>query len=261
MNDKHEEPQLHDETAAEPTSESPVQSETTIHREITVEHTHDETVHETSAHTDTGHDDASAAAAAAAATGHSSYAPPPPPMATKKSFFSRFWGFPGIILLLVLIIIALFIWGITAHQPVVKKVAQAPAQKVLHVTSAPSIAAITQTAKPMSPDQTKLLLKARSAFWHHDYAGAIADYHHLIQEAPNSPAPYGELGNVLYMTGHYHQAASAYGQAAMQLIHEGRYADGAALLPVLGRLDPAEAQKVQMALSHAPEAETGMPPA
>lgn len=270
MTDQREEPNLSPETSTETTQETPVSAgsstsgESSGHEAPVIEQTRHETVYSTASdyHPDDAATAAAAAAAAAAASSqHSSYSPPPP-AATRKSLISRFWGFPGIVLILILIIIALFIWGILAHQEVAqKKVAVVPAQKVLHVTSAPSIAAITHAQRPMSASQTKLLMQARGAFWHHDYTGAIADYHQLIQEAPNSPAPYGELGNVLYMTGHYHQAAHAYGQAAMRLIHEGRYADGAALIPILGRLNPAEAQKVQMALSHAPEAETGMPPA
>ncbi|MGE4530786.1 MAG: tetratricopeptide repeat protein [Acidithiobacillus sp.] len=247
MSDTHEEPTITHESHDDP--------------EITVETTHYEAAPDTSEHSEPEADSVhTAEAAAAASTSYSSYSPPPPP-AEKKSFLGRLWGAPGIILLLIFIIILLFIWGISAHQPSAKSTTAEPAQKVLHVTSAPSITAITQAAQPMTPEQTQLLMQARDAFWHHDYAGAIADYHHLIQEAPDSPSPYGELGNVLYMTGHYHQAAIAYGQAAMRLIHIGRYADGAALIPILSRLDPAEAQKVQIALSHAPEAETGMPPA
>lgn len=268
MSDIREEPQLHSEDA--PTSGTEYAAETKANLHGTTETTYSETAqshHE--ADRPEIHSDADTAAAAAAAadaassSSYSSYAPPPPPPAQKAGFLSRFWGYPLIILILLIIIVILFIWAITANQPDNTHVAVAakPAQKVLHVTSAPSIAAITQNSKPLTADQTKLLMQARGAFWHHDYAGAIADYHHLIQEAPDSPAAYGEMGNVLYMTGHYHQAGNAYGQAAMQLIHAGRYADGAALIPILGRLDPAEAQKVQEALSHSPEAETGMPPA
>ncbi len=267
MNDNREEPNVSPEKPTEAMPETREHSESESHSVSgdasaqEVPHTHYEDVHHSAAEHHDGEAAAAAAAAAAASSGHSTYSPPPPPAATRKSLIGRFWGLPGIVLILVLLVIALFIWGITAHQEVVQKKVVTPAQKVLHVTSAPSIAAITQAQHPMSATQTKLLMQARGAFWHHDYTGAIADYHQLIQDAPNSPAPYGELGNVLYMTGHYHQAATAYGQAAMRLIHQGRYADGAALIPVLGRLNPAEAQKVQMALSHAPEAETGMPPA
>ena len=267
MTEKREEPNIEPSTGAaqegSESAESVSHTESGSASEHGAEYTHYEDVHHSaSEHHDDATTAAAAAAAAAASSGHSSYSPPPPPpAAARKSPISRLWGFPGVVLILVLLVIALFIWGITAHQEIIQKKVVAPAQKVLHVTSAPSIAAVTQAQHPMTATQTKLLMKARGAFWHHDYAGAIADYHDLIQQAPNSPAPYGELGNVLYMTGHYHQAAAAYGQAAMRLIHEGRYADGAALIPVLGRLDPAEAQKVQMALSHTPEAETGMPPA
>lgn len=273
MSDIREEPHLHDENAvvspAEGSTETIVETETPAHVDTESVHTGSEQPHQTAESSTTVDADAAASAAAAAAaaaaassSSYSSYSPPPPPPAQKKGGISRFVGYPLIILILLIIIVILFIWAITANEP--GKTAAAPtqpAQKVLHVTSAPSIAAITHNNKPLTPDQTKLLMQARGAFWHHDYTGAIADYHHLIQEAPDSPAAYGELGNVLYMTGHYHQAGNAYGQAAMQLIHAGRYADGAALIPILGRLDPAEAQKVQEALSHAPEAETGMPPA
>ncbi|MBE7567339.1 hypothetical protein HER14_00700 [Acidithiobacillus thiooxidans] len=274
MSDIREEPQLHSEDAPTSGKESMPESEANLHSDTDTEyHQVTQSQHEpeqqhythseTHSSTDTDASAAAAAAAAASSSSYSSYAPPPPPPAQKAGLLSRFWGYPLIILILLIIIVILFIWAITANQPDNTHVAVAakPAQKVLHVTSAPSIAAITQNSKPLTADQTRLLMQARGAFWHHDYAGAIADYHHLIQEAPDSPAAYGEMGNVLYMTGHYHQAGNAYGQAAMQLIHAGRYADGAALIPILGRLDPAEAQKVQEALSHSPEAETGMPPA
>ncbi|MEY2340543.1 tetratricopeptide repeat protein [Acidithiobacillus sp. IBUN Pt1247-S3] len=189
------------------------------------------------------------------APGGSSY-PPLPPRQPKKSVASRVFSWPALVFLLVVIIIILFIWGITANQSStsVAKPAPQPAQKTLAVEpiAAPGMAT-AQPAPKLSSDQQQELMSARAAYWHHDIPSAISKYENLIKEVPDAAFAYGELGNVYYMDGQRDKAADNFEHAAMLLIQQGQVQQAASLIPVLGALDPALAQRVQVALSHSPE--------
>ncbi|WP_248885447.1 tetratricopeptide repeat protein [Acidithiobacillus acidisediminis] len=187
--------------------------------------------------------------------GGSSY-PPLPPRQPKKSVASRVFSWPSLVFLLVVVIIILFIWGITAHEEqaqTVKPKAQA-AQKTLNVApvAAPGMAT-AQPAPKLTADQHQELMSARSAYWHHDIPAAIKGYQSLISQVPDAAFAYGELGNVYYMNGEREKAAQSFEHAAMLLIQQGQAQRAASLIPVLGALDPALAQKVQVALAHSPE--------
>ncbi|WP_156885289.1 hypothetical protein [Acidihalobacter ferrooxydans] len=105
--------------------------------------------------------------------------------------------------------------------------------------------------KPLDQAQLRLLMQARKAFWEHDLKSAEADYRKLIAEVPQAPAPYGELGNVLLVSGKRAAAAKAYAQAGDALLALGRKREAAELLPLLGRLDPARAQALATRLHDA----------
>lgn len=187
--------------------------------------------------------------------GGSSY-PPLPPRQPKKSVASRVFSWPALVFLLVIIIIILFIWGITANQADMsgKKSVQPPPQKTLQV--APIAAPGMATAEPapkLSADQQRELMSARAAYWHHDIPSAISQYEELIKKVPDAAFAYGELGNVYYMNGQREKAAENFERAALLLIQQGQEQRAASLIPVLGALDPVMAQKVQVALSHSPQ--------
>ena len=189
------------------------------------------------------------------APGATSY-PPLPPRQAKRSVASRVFSWPSLVFLLVVVIIILFIWGITAHEqqtPAAKAKAQA-AQKTLNVApvAAPGMAT-AQPAPKLTADQHQELMSARSAYWHHDIPAAIKRYQNLISQVPDAAFAYGELGNVYYMNGEREKAAQSFEHAAMLLIQQGQAQRAASLIPVLGALDPALAQKVQVALAHSPE--------
>jgi len=184
--------------------------------------------------------------------GTTSY-PPLPPRKAKKSLVARILSWPALVALLVIVIIILFVWGITAREAVVQK-PKVP-QKVLQVApiAAPGVAPSAQPAPKLTAAEQKELMAARSAYWHHDIPAAISSYQSLIHQQPDAAFAYGELGNVYYMNGERLKAAQSFEQAAMLLIQQGQSARAATLIPVLGALDPTLAQKVQIALSHSPE--------
>lgn len=188
--------------------------------------------------------------AAPSVGGGSSY-PPLPAAKKKKGVLARVFSFPALVALLLIIIVILFIWGITAREQTAP--VKAPPEKVLQVTPAAPGITEAQPAPKLSGEEQKQLMNARSAYWHHDLSAAIDGYHALIQQAPNAAFVYGELGNVYYMTGNREKAAENFEHAAMLLIQQGQSARATSLIPVLGALDPALAQKVQIALSHSPE--------
>ncbi|WP_308388672.1 hypothetical protein [Acidithiobacillus sp. AMEEHan] len=185
----------------------------------------------------------------------SSY-PPLPPRQPRKSVARLVFSWPALVFLLVIIIIILFIWGITANQANMpeKKSVERPSQKTLQV--APIAAPGMATAEPapkLSADQQQELMSARAAYWHHDIPAAISQYEDLIKKVPDAAFAYGELGNVYYMNGQREKAAENFERAALLLIQQGHDQRAASLIPVLGALDPAMAQKVQVALSHSPQ--------
>ncbi|MEL5848134.1 MAG: hypothetical protein U7M05_02075 [Candidatus Igneacidithiobacillus chanchocoensis] len=183
--------------------------------------------------------------------GGTSY-PPLPPRQPKRSAISRVLSWPALVFLLVIIIVILFIWGISAHQ---QSSTPKVAEKTLTVApiAAPGMAASPEAAPKLSAEQRQELMAARAAYWQHDIPTAIQKYQDLIQQVPNAAFAYGELGNVYYMNGERQKAAESFSHAAMLLIQQNQQQRAASLIPVLGALDPTLAQKVQAALAHSPE--------
>ncbi|WP_139110672.1 tetratricopeptide repeat protein [Acidithiobacillus thiooxidans] len=107
---------------------------------------------------------------------------------------------------------------------------------------------VPASTKSLNKAEVKLLLQARAAYWHRNAPKAIADYQKLLQEAPDHPGIYGELGNVYYMTGKYPEAAIAYGSAARTMIRMQRFAEAYSLLPLIGSLNPQEANAIDHSL-------------
>lgn len=103
--------------------------------------------------------------------------------------------------------------------------------------------------KNLTQSQYTLLMAARAAFWQHDVAAAIADYRALIREQSHIPQLYGELGNIYFQTGHPLSAGEAYAEAANRLIAEHHYPAAAALLPLIGSLNPHQVPLIREALA------------
>ena len=97
----------------------------------------------------------------------------------------------------------------------------------------------------LTPAQYALLMAARSAFWQHDQASAIADYRALIRQRQNIPQLYGELGNLYYQAGHRLAAGEAYAHAAESLISHHQYPAAAALLPLIHSLAPDQVPAIR----------------
>ena len=107
---------------------------------------------------------------------------------------------------------------------------------------------VPASTKSLNKAEVKLLLQARAAYWQRNAPKAIADYQKLLKEAPDHPGIYGELGNVYYMTGKYPEAAIAYGSAARTMIRMQRFAEAYSLLPLIGSLNPQEANAIDHSL-------------
>lgn len=120
-----------------------------------------------------------------------------------------------------------------------------------HEAEIPGHAPTTTTSSEnrLSDRQLTLLMAARQAYWLRDYAVAIADYRALIEADPDRAALYGELGNVLWAAGQRIAAGNAYGHAGRLLLAQGRYAQAAALIPILTRLNPEAAMQLQAELA------------
>ena len=107
----------------------------------------------------------------------------------------------------------------------------------------------TSSENRLNDRQLTLLMAARQAYWMRDYTVAIGDYRALIAAEPDRAALYGELGNVLWAAGQRIAAANAYGHAGRLLLAQGHYAQAAALIPILTRLNPEAATQLQAELA------------
>jgi len=136
--------------------------------------------------------------------------------------------------------------SVTAPKPVQSIPVRAP----VVVTPPPMPAAVPAAPKPqLNTRQLTLLMAARHAYWIGDYPVALADYRALVSAKPNLPALYGEYGNVLWHLGQGVSAANAYAHAARLLVQQGNYQQAANMIPMLSRLDPSAAERVQMLLA------------
>lgn len=139
------------------------------------------------------------------------------------------------------------------HPAAPKKTGQSGAAKAppahKNIKAPPTLSMpVPASTKSLSKAEVKLLLQARAAYWQRNAPKAIADYQKLLHEAPDHPGIYGELGNVYYMTGKYPEAAIAYGSAARTMIRMQRFAEAYSLLPLIGSLNPQEANAINHSL-------------
>ncbi|HEY9199471.1 MAG TPA: tetratricopeptide repeat protein, partial [Gammaproteobacteria bacterium] len=89
------------------------------------------------------------------------------------------------------------------------------------------------------------LAAARGAFWARDFAQAEQLYRQLAADYPAASEPVGELGNMYFTQGRWHDAAAAYGDAVERLARAGDVPRAWRLLRVLHDLDPARAQAIR----------------
>lgn len=110
------------------------------------------------------------------------------------------------------------------------------AQPQAHPPAAPS------TSAPGDEDLAVAVNAAREVYWSGDLAGAEARLTALAESHPDNADLQGELGNFYFTQRNYPAAATAFLRAGEILVSEGRYAQAAALLPVLGQIDYEKAQ-------------------
>jgi len=109
------------------------------------------------------------------------------------------------------------------------------------VSGAPASVAPITSGTSDSPS----LAAARAAFWARDFAQAEQLYKQLATEHPAASEPVGELGNMYFTQGRWHDAAAAYGDAVERLARAGDVPRAWRLLRVLNDLDPARAQAIR----------------
>lgn len=110
----------------------------------------------------------------------------------------------------------------------------------------------TATAIPMAPriqekttaTTSASIEQARQAFWARDLVKAEAMYRELLKREPAADA-WGELGNLYYGQAKWQQAATAYAEAAIQLLEHGQYSQAMFLHYVVQGLDPAQAARIE----------------
>lgn len=138
---------------------------------------------------------------------------------------------------------------VSSPTPTPKVVQPAPVPVVV-TPPTPAPVVVPPAPKPvLNTRQLTLLMAARHAFWVKDYSVCIADYRALLAAKPDVPAIYGEFGNVLWHLGQGVSAANAYAHAARLLIRDGKYQQAASMIPMLTRLDPDAAERVQEMLA------------
>jgi hypothetical protein len=99
------------------------------------------------------------------------------------------------------------------------------------VQPAPSVGVVGSEMNP-------LVATARQAYSSQRYQDAINSYRTLIAKGDDSPAVYGELGNVLLAAGRPQEAAQAYYEASSRLIDKGQPASVYLLLSHIETYDP-----------------------
>ena len=135
-----------------------------------------------------------------------------------------------------------------AAAPPVVKPTPAPSAVPPHPVPITAPAPAAQKTQ-LNTRQLALLMAARRAYWIGNYPVALSDYRALLSAKPNIPALYGEYGNVLWHLGQSVSAANAYAHAARLLIQQGHYQQAANLIPMLSRLNPSAAGKVETLLA------------
>ncbi len=96
----------------------------------------------------------------------------------------------------------------------------------------------------MSAQTGEGLQAARQAFWQRDVATAEKLYRRLLESDDTSADIWGELGNVYYTQGKWHQAATAYAEAAIRLIDKKHTAQAMYLHRLVSRMDSEQARRI-----------------
>lgn len=118
------------------------------------------------------------------------------------------------------------------------------------VASAETSTAAAATVIPVAPrtqesTTTTSIEQARQAFWARDLVKAEAMYRDLVKREPAAADAWGELGNLYYGQAKWQQAATAYAEAAIQLLEQGQYSQAMFLHYVVQGLDPAQAARIE----------------
>jgi tetratricopeptide (TPR) repeat protein len=108
--------------------------------------------------------------------------------------------------------------------------------------------AVADTSPATTTDSAASLALARKAYWENDLEAAVSAYQDAIAADPDNPDAYGELGNLYFAQGDWDGASQAYLDAGLRLTAQGRQAQAARLLRVLGRLHPGRARQLAQEL-------------
>lgn len=107
-------------------------------------------------------------------------------------------------------------------------------------------------AEAPGPSEEAILLdRARRAYWAGDLPAAAAAYEALLDRDPAEADVWGELGNVYYAMGRWHDAGLAYYEAARRLIDRGDTRQLGYLLRIIDSLAPEKGSELRARLAPA----------
>jgi tetratricopeptide (TPR) repeat protein len=105
-----------------------------------------------------------------------------------------------------------------------------------------------EVAKPAVRETSstyRLLAAAREAYWLRDYATAEQNYQAMIEQDPDNPDGYGELGNMYFSQGKWDLAAGSYFEAGKRLADEGLLDEAGQLVDVLKGIQGPQAGELE----------------
>ncbi len=120
-------------------------------------------------------------------------------------------------------------------------------------TTAPAVTPEPEASSPAveatGPSEEAILLdRARRAYWAGDLPAAAAAYEALLDRDPAEADVWGELGNVYYAMGRWHDAGLAYYEAARRLIDRGDTRQLGYLLRIIDSLAPEKGSELRARL-------------
>ena len=97
----------------------------------------------------------------------------------------------------------------------------------------------------------EVMAKAREAFWLRDFEEAEQQYRKLTQLEPDNPDGYGEMGNMYFSQGNWDASATAYYEAGIRLLNEGRVQQALQMVDVIRGLNGAQADDLEAQINAA----------
>lgn len=133
-----------------------------------------------------------------------------------------------------------------------------PATTAESLTAAEPLAVPVKEAAPPraavnTPSESpyEVMAKAREAFWLRDFEEAEQQYRKLTQLEPDNPDGYGEMGNMYFSQGNWDASATAYYEAGIRLLQEGRVQQALQMVDVIRGLNGAQADDLEAQINAA----------